>query len=356
MPAACCAARRTSSTASRASGSWPPRRLAGKRDRRATRSPTSPTGSTTPGPPGTYDAVLVLARAQRARAAAAASTDKIVIVGASAPRLQDLHQTPFSDGEPMPGARGAGERRCARCSTTSRCSGRPAADRRDRSSSCSASSPRGGEHAAIGRCARLRGRARRRRSSTSWSRRLAFQRRRHRPRHRAARRARSSPPSARSACSTRWRRSSARGRARRSPASCRRTWSSEVLARTDGDLRLGGVRRDGDRHVQRPARRSRRSPSASSPDSVIDVLNRYLDRDERRDHGPRRDARRLHGRRDHGRVRRAARAARPRRPRAARRARDGRPAAARRSTTWLRERGTERATASAWASGSTPAW
>ena len=56
-----------------------------------------------------------------------------------------------------------------------------------------------------------------------------------------------------------------------------------------------------------------------TPDRVIEVLNRYLSEmsDAILDHGG--HARGLHGRRDHGRVRRADRPGRPRRPCALRR-------------------------------------
>jgi adenylate cyclase len=54
------------------------------------------------GGPGTYDAVS-FSRVLRGQVASKRLRGKVVIVGASAPRLHDLHQTPFSDGEPMPG-------------------------------------------------------------------------------------------------------------------------------------------------------------------------------------------------------------------------------------------------------------
>ena len=55
------------------------------------------------------------------------------------------------------------------------------------------------------------------------------------------------------------------------------------------------------------------------PAEVIERPQPLPDRDERRHPRPRRDARRLHGRRDHGRVRRPDRVRRPRRPGARRR-------------------------------------
>ena len=76
-------------------------------------------------------------------------------------------------------------------------------------------------------------------------------------------------------------------------------------------------------------------------------------RDDRGDPRRRRDADRLHGRRDHGRLRRAARAGGPRRPRGRRRARDDRASAWRTSTRGSPSRASS--TASRWASGSTAA-
>ena len=111
----------------------------------------------------------------------------------------------------------------------------------------------------------------------------------------------------------------------------------EVLDRADEDLRLGGVRREGT--VMFSDLRGFTSMAETlAPDQVIDVLNHYLTRDERRDPRPRRHARRLHGRRDHGRLRRADRAGRPRRPGARRRRRDARRGSSA-STQWLREQG-----------------
>ena len=72
------------------------------------------------------------------------------------------------------------------------------------------------------------------------------------------------------------------------------------------DLRLGGTRLEGTVAVLRPARLHRAGRAPARPSGVIEMLNRYLTRDERRDPRPRRDRRLLHGRRDHGRVRRAA--------------------------------------------------
>jgi adenylate cyclase len=55
------------------------------------------------GPPGTI-ASYSFSRVLDGKLPASELEDRIVVVGASAPRLQDLHQTPFSKGEPMPGA------------------------------------------------------------------------------------------------------------------------------------------------------------------------------------------------------------------------------------------------------------
>ncbi len=81
--------------------------------------------------------------------------------------------------------------------------------------------------------------------------------------------------------------------------------------------------RRGDRHVQRPARVHEllRDARAGARDRVAEQVP---DRDERGDPRPRRHARGLHGRRHHGRVRRAAEAGRPRRPGARGRPRDAR--------------------------------
>ena len=96
----------------------------------------------------------------------------------------------------------------------------------------------------------------------------------------------------------------------------------EVLARTDGG-RCGSAGSSATATVMFSDLRGFTSFAETlPPDQVIEVLNQYLRRDERRDPRPRRDAGRVHGRRDHGRVRRADRAGRPCRPRARRRARD----------------------------------
>ena len=55
------------------------------------------------GPPGTVP-TYSFSRVLDGRVPAPNLDDRIVVIGASAPRLQDLHQTPFSKGKPMPGA------------------------------------------------------------------------------------------------------------------------------------------------------------------------------------------------------------------------------------------------------------
>lgn len=55
------------------------------------------------GPPGTVPSYS-FSRVLDGKVPASKLEDRIVVIGASAPRLQDLHQTPFSKGEPMPGA------------------------------------------------------------------------------------------------------------------------------------------------------------------------------------------------------------------------------------------------------------
>ena len=108
----------------------------------------------------------------------------------------------------------------------------------------------------------------------------------------------------------------------------------------------------GDGSLQRPARLHQllRVAAAGRGDRGPEPLPGG---DERRDHGPRRHPRRLHGRRHHGRLRRAARAARPRRPRARGGAGDARRAAAALQRLDARRRGW--AGASTWASASTAA-
>ena len=88
------------------------------------------------------------------------------------------------------------------------------------------------------------------------------------------------------------------------------------------------------------------------PERVIGVAEPLPDRDERGDPRPRRHARGLHGRRHHGRVRRAAAAGRPRRPRAGRRARHARPPG---GLQRLAARARACTRASRWASASTAA-
>jgi adenylate cyclase len=55
------------------------------------------------GPPGTVTSYS-FSRVLNGRVPASELEDRIVVIGASAPRLQDLHQTPFSKGDPMAGA------------------------------------------------------------------------------------------------------------------------------------------------------------------------------------------------------------------------------------------------------------
>jgi adenylate cyclase len=55
------------------------------------------------GPPGTITSYS-FSRVLNGKVPPAVLEDRIVVIGASAPRLQDLHQTPFSKGEPMAGA------------------------------------------------------------------------------------------------------------------------------------------------------------------------------------------------------------------------------------------------------------
>ena len=101
----------------------------------------------------------------------------------------------------------------------------------------------------------------------------------------------------------------------------------EVLASAGGELRLGGVQREGT-VMFTDLRGFTSFAETLTPDHVIEVLNRYLSEmsDAILDHGGTLVA--LHGGRDHGRVRRADRAGRPRRPRALHRPRDARRAPA----------------------------
>jgi adenylate cyclase len=55
------------------------------------------------GPPGTVTSYS-FSRVLDGTVPASRLRGRVVVVGAAAPRLQDLHQTPFSKGEPMPGA------------------------------------------------------------------------------------------------------------------------------------------------------------------------------------------------------------------------------------------------------------
>ena len=99
----------------------------------------------------------------------------------------------------------------------------------------------------------------------------------------------------------------------------------EVLERTDADLRLGGVRREGT-VLFSDLRGFTTFSETLEPDQVIELLNRYLSEmsDAIMDHGGTLVG--LHGGRHHGRVRGADRAGRSRRagpgggPRDARRA------------------------------------
>ena len=289
-----------------------PRRRPSKRRRRS-RSTAARRADRYPwidyrGPPGTF-AALSFSDVLRGRVPADAFRGKIVVVGATAPSLQDFHATPVGGDHEMPGAEvqanaiwtvengfplqsapgwlnlalivlfgllGAGARSCA-C-------GR-----------CSPSAPRVALGLAFARRrpARLRRRLDRlrrlpaRRAGDLGGRRAGG----HDPDHRLR-----APAGARHLRPLRPRdRRRRRPRARRrGPAPGRRP------ARGDGP-------------VQRPARLHllRRDAAARPGDRRPQPLPLG---DERRDHGPRRHARLLHGRRDHGRLRRPDRAARPRRP------------------------------------------
>ena len=89
--------------------------------------------------------------------------------------------------------------------------------------------------------------------------------------------------------------------------------------------RAGRDRRD--RHVHRHARVPDPHRAPLSARETIETLNHYLTLMSEGLLGARRDRRLLHGRRDHGRLRRAAQPAGPRRPRAGGGARARRPAA-----------------------------
>ena len=128
---------------------------------------------------------------------------------------------------------------------------------------------------------------------------------------------------------------------------------ADVLERVDDGgppLRRRAARVHG--AVQRPARlhQLRRGARARTGDRSAEPLPGG---DERRDHGRGRHPRRLHGRRDHGRLRRADRAGGPRRPRPRGGARDAAGAAAELQRVAARRRAS--ATGSRWGSGSTAA-
>ena len=92
------------------------------------------------------------------------------------------------------------------------------------------------------------------------------------------------------------------GCARRSPASSRPTSSIERRRATAGCL---GEELEATVLFADLRGFTTRGRGAAAPSEVIALLDRYLSDDERRDPRPRRHRRLLHGRRDHGRVRRA---------------------------------------------------
>ena len=76
------------------------------------------------GPPGTFRSISY-SRLLSGRFPPRLFAGKIAIVGASAPTLQDLHQTPVSGGEPMAGPEVLANETSTRSSPASRCANRP---------------------------------------------------------------------------------------------------------------------------------------------------------------------------------------------------------------------------------------
>ena len=279
----------------------------------------------------------------------ARSADRIVVIGATAPVLQDRHPTSWPGGE-MAGPeihanaidtllRGAPLHARAGSPTSLIALGARAAAAAARAAGC-------------GRSWRS-GSGSRPRCSTSVIAQVAFGQRADPAGGRAADRARASRSSGTLVGALADRFGRARADARPVLALRPRLGGRPgARARRHGGRRAARRRAaDRDRPVQRPARlhELRRGPRDRPGDRRAEPLP---DRDERRDPRPRRHARRLHGRRDHGRVRRPDRVRRPRRQ------------GARRRRAQMLER-LERfnggcatrvsATASRWASGSTPA-
>ena len=271
-----------------------------------------------PGPPGTIPTVLVRRPARRAASPARALRGRVVVVGASAPSLQDLHPTPTSGDELMSGPevqanaistvlRGAAAARRAAAGSS------VLGDARARAASCR--SPR---------CACAPARRARRSALLALG---ALAGRRASSRSSAGRRSPASRPGSRPRSLARGRRRSRPRRAARAP---RRAARMRVAVRP---LRPRGGRR----RAARPRRRrrgarsaacARTRPSSSATCAASPTVRRgrragarhrgpqpLPRRDERRDPRPRRHGRLLPGRRRHGRLRLAARARRPRRAR-----------------------------------------
>ena len=273
------------------------------------------------------------------------SANKLVVLGPSASNLQDVHPT-STRRRGDAGRRDPGERDRHVAATASRCAAAPGwldfvlivALRPDRAAlrACAARAGARRRRAAVGGAVRRRGSAR-------------LQQR--------ARGARSPTRCSRSSSSSIGvlgdrvpaRGVRARAHARHVLALRARGGRRLRCSRApDGELRLGGERVEGTVHVHRPARLHDVLRGLAA-EEVIGLLNGYLGEISDAMLDARRHARLLPGRRDHGRVRRAAAAGRPRRPGARRGARDARgaPAAVQRDAA----RAGLRATASRWGSG-----